>query len=159
MTCSFPPSVFIHRILHPKILSAMGLEFLVCVLSHFNCVRLCDPMDCSLPCSSVHEKYGHSILLSTPVFLPGKSHGQRSLVSCSPWSWTWLSDFPFTFYFHALDKEMATHSSVLAWRIPGTGEPGGLPSMGSRRVRHYWSDLAAAAAGSADVWNWNIYPV
>ena len=50
-------------------------------------------------------------------------------------SWTRLSDFTFTFYFHALEKEMATHSSVLAWRIPGTGEPGGLPSMGSHRVR------------------------
>ena len=45
-----------------------------------------------------------------------------------------LSDFTFTFHFHALEKEMATHSSVLAWRIPGTGEPGGLPSMGSHRV-------------------------
>ena len=47
---------------------------------------------------------------------------------------TQLSDFTFTFHFHALEKEMATHSSVLAWRIPGTGEPGGLPSMGSHRV-------------------------
>ena len=47
-----------------------------------------------------------------------------------------LSDFPFTFHFHALEKEMATHSSVLAWRIPGTGEPDGLPSMGSHRVGH-----------------------
>ena len=45
-------------------------------------------------------------------------------------------DFPFTFHFHALEKEMATHSSVLAWRIPGMGEPGGLPSMGSFRVGH-----------------------
>ena len=49
---------------------------------------------------------------------------------------TGLSDFTFTFHFHALEKEMATHSSVLAWRIPGTGEPGGLPSMGSHRVGH-----------------------
>ena len=49
---------------------------------------------------------------------------------------TRLSDFPFTFHFHAFEKEMATHSSVLAWRIPGTGEPGGLPSMGSHRVGH-----------------------
>ena len=49
----------------------------------------------------------------------------------------------FTFHFHALEKEMATYSSVLAWRIPGMGEPGGLPSMGSHRVRHDWSDLAA----------------
>ena len=47
-----------------------------------------------------------------------------------------LSDFPFTFHFHALEKEMAAHSSVLAWRIPGTVEPGGLPSMGSHRVGH-----------------------
>ena len=59
--------------------------------------------------------------------------------------WTWLSDFTFTFHFPALEKEMAPHSSVLAWRIPGTGKPGGLPSMGSHRVRHDWSDLAAAA--------------
>ena len=59
---------------------------------------------------------------------------------------TRLSYFTFTFHFHALEKEMATHSSVLAWRIPGTGELGGLPSMGSHRVGHDWSDLAAAAA-------------
>ena len=58
----------------------------------------------------------------------------------------WMSDFTFTFHFHAVEKEMATHSSVLAWRIPGTGEPGGLPSMGSHRVGHDWSDLAAVAA-------------
>ena len=51
-------------------------------------------------------------------------------------SWTRLSDFTFTFHFHAFEKEMATHSSVLAWRIPGTGEPGGLPSIGSHRVGH-----------------------
>ena len=59
---------------------------------------------------------------------------------------TWLSDFTFTFQFHTLEKEMATHSSFLAWRIPGMGEPGGLPSMGLHRVGHYWSNLAAAAA-------------
>ena len=58
---------------------------------------------------------------------------------------TRLSDFTFTFHFHALEKEMASHSSVLAWRIPGTGEPGGLLSMGSHRVGYDWSDLAAAA--------------
>ena len=57
-------------------------------------------------------------------------------------SGTLLSDF--TFHFHTLEKEMATHSSVLAWRIPGMGEPGGLPSMGSHRVGHDWSDLAAS---------------
>ena len=121
----------------------------------------------------------------TPVLLPGKSHGRKSLVGCSSWgrseldtterlhfhfslsyigegngnplqysclenpmdggAWwatvhgvtksrTQLSDFTFTFHFHALEKEMATHSSVLAWRIPGTWEPGGLLSMGSHRV-------------------------
>ena len=62
---------------------------------------------------------------------------------------TRLSDFTFTFHVHALEKEMATHSSVLAWRIPGTGEPGGLPSMGSHRVGHNCSDLAAAVAAGA----------
>ena len=83
----------------------------------------------------------------TPVLLPGKSHGQRSLVGCSPWG---REESNMTerlhFHFHALEKEMATHSSVLAWRIPGTGEPDGLPSMGSHRVGHDWSNLAAAAA-------------
>ena len=56
-----------------------------------------------------------------------------------------LSDFTFTFHFHALEKAMAPHSSTLAWRIPGTGEPGGLPSVGLHRVGHDRSDLAAAA--------------
>ena len=63
--------------------------------------------------------------------------------------WTQLSDFTSTFHFPALEKEMATHSSVLAWRIPGTGEPGRLPSVGSHRVRHDLRDLAAAAAAAA----------
>jgi len=74
----------------------------------------------------------------TPVLLPRKSHGQRSLVGCSPCG-CYESDMTeqlHFFHFHALEKEMATHSRVLAWRIPGTGEPGGLPSMGSHRVRH-----------------------
>ena len=59
---------------------------------------------------------------------------------------TRLRNFTFTFHFHELEKEMATHSSVLAWRIPGMGKPGGLPSMGSHRVGHDWSDLVAAVA-------------
>ena len=83
----------------------------------------------------------------TPVLLPGKSHGWRSLVGCSPWGHK-ESDTTEQLHFHALEKAMATHSSVLAWRMPGTGEPGGLPSMGSHRVGHNWSDLAAAAAAS-----------
>ena len=86
----------------------------------------------------------------TPVLLPGKSHGWRSLVGCSPWG-RWGSDmtellhfhFHLHFTFYITEKERATHSSVLAWRIPGTGEPGGLPSMGLHRVGHDWSDLAA----------------
>ena len=82
---------------------------------------------------------------STPVLLPGNSHGRRSLVGYSPWGCeesTQLSNFTFTFHFHSLEKEMATHSR----RIPGRGEPNGLPSMGSHRVGHNWSNLAAAAA-------------
>ena len=136
----------------------------------------------------------------TPMFLPGKYHGQRNLTGYSSWgckrvrhdwvtkqqhlhiyvyvkliygegngtplqysclenpidggAWwaavhgvarsrTQLSDFTLTFHFHALEKEIATHSSVLAWKIPGTGEPGGLLSMGSHRVGHDWSNLAA----------------
>ena len=96
----------------------------------------------------------------TPVLLPGKSHGWRSLVGCSPWvakSRARLSDFTFTFHFHALEKEMTTRSSVLAWRIPGTEEPSGLPSMGSHRVGHNWCDLAVVAAADLtlplEVWS------
>ena len=88
----------------------------------------------------------------TSGYMPGEGDGTPLQYSCletpmdgRAWwasvygvaqSWTRLSDFPFTFHFHALEKEMATHSSVLAWRIPGTGEPGGLPSTGSHRVGH-----------------------
>ena len=71
--------------------------------------------------------------------LPGKSHGWKSLVGCSPWGHKELDmteGFTFTFHFHALEKEMATHSSIRAWRIPGTEEPSGLPFMGSHRVGH-----------------------
>ena len=102
--------------------------------------------------------------LSCPVAMSGEGDGTPLQYSClenpmdrGAWwvavhgvakSWTRLSDFTFTFHFHALEKEMATHSSVLAWRIPGMGEPGGLPSMGSHRVGHDWRDLAAAAAAA-----------
>ena len=71
-------------------------------------------------------------------------------------SQTGLSDFTFSFHFHALEKAMATHSSVLAWRIPGTGEPVGLPSLGSHRVGHDWNDLAAAAA--TPLWSFILNP-
>ena len=66
-------------------------------------------------------------------------------------SQTRLNDFTLTFRFHALEKEMAIHSGVLAWRIPGMGKPGELPSIGSHRVRHDWSDLAAAATVSVEL--------
>ena len=75
----------------------------------------------------------------TPVLLPGKSHGQGAwwaAVHGVAKSRTRLSDYTFTFHFHVLEKEMAAHSSVLAWRIRGTREPGGLPSMGWHRVGH-----------------------
>ena len=93
----------------------------------------------------------------TPVLLPGKSHGQRSLVGCCLWGHI-ESDTTERLHFHfsALEKEMATHSSVLAWRIPGMGEPGGLPSMGSHRVGHNWSTLAAAAAAYIYTFFFNI---
>ena len=76
----------------------------------------------------------------TPVLLPGKSHGRRSLVGCSPWGCT-ESDMTerLHFHFHALEKEIATHSRDLAWRIPGTEEPCGLLYKGSHRVGHDWA--------------------
>ena len=81
----------------------------------------------------------------TPVLLPGESHGWRSLVGYSPGGHE-ESNTTERLHFHTLEKEMATHSSVLAWKIPGMEEPGGLPSMGLHRVGHDWSNLAAAAA-------------
>ena len=81
---------------------------------------------------------------------PGGLQSMGSLRVRHDWA-TSLSFCTFIFHFHALEKEMATHSSVLAWRIPETGEPGGLPSMGSHRVGHDWSDLAAAA----ESWGWD----
>ena len=75
---------------------------------------------------------------------PGRLQSMGSL------SRTQLSDFTFTFHFHALEKEMATHSSVLAWRIPWTEKPGRRQSMGSHRVRHDWSDSAAAVTNGVE---------
>ena len=151
----------------------------------------------SFPLGKASEKFRSRQWHPALVLLPGKSHGWRSLVGCSPWgheesdtteqlpfhfsllcigegngnplqcschenprdggawwaavhgvakSWTRLSDFPFTFHFHALEKEMETHSSVLAWRIPGMGEPRGLLSMGSHRIGHDWSDSSSSSS-------------
>ena len=87
----------------------------------------------------------------TPVLLPGKSHGRRGLVGCSPWGHE-ESDtterLPFTFHFHALEKEMATHSSILAWRIPGMGESGGLSSLGSQSWT-WWKRLSSSSSSSS----------
>ena len=82
----------------------------------------------------------------TPVLLPGQSHGWRSLVGCSPWGHEG-SDMTERLHFHF----SLSHSSVLAWRIPGTVVPGGLPSMGSHRVGHDSTDLAAAVAAAVCV--------
>ena len=68
-----------------------------------------------------------------------------------------LSDFTFAFHFHALEKAMAPHSSILAWRIPETEEPSGLPSMGSHRVGHDWSDLAAVCPPQPQAWTVCLY--
>ena len=104
-----------------------------------SCLTLSNPMDCSPPGSSVHGIFQARVLEWGAIAWkipwteePGRLHAW----GCEESNMTeWLH-----FHFHALEKEMATHSSVLAWRIPGTGEPGGLPSMGSHRVGHDWSD-------------------
>ena len=101
---------------------------------------------------SVHLLFCHIQIFELTSILPGEGNGTPLHYSCleNPMdggAWkaavhgvaegqTQLSDFTFPFHFHALEKEMATHSSVLAWRIPGMGEPGGLPSVGSHRVGH-----------------------
>ena len=82
-----------------------------------------------LLCSAEKAMAPHSSTLAWKIPWTEEPGGLQSMGSR-------LSDFTFTFHFHALEKEMATHFSVLAWRIPGTGEPGGLPSMGSHRVGH-----------------------
>ena len=126
------------------------------------CLTLCNPMNHSMPGLPVHHQLPEStqthvhwvddaIQPSHPLSSP--SPGDRSLFCLSPRSWgalrgegplsaaLWCPNSP------GLEKAMAPHSSTLAWRIPGTGEPGGLPSLGSHRVGHDWSDLAAIAPG------------
>ena len=100
----------------------MGMSYLIAILIYFSLII-------SDVWASFHVYIGH------PYF--GEISSQ---VLC-----TFFNGVVVLLLGHALQKEMATHSSVLAWRIPGTGEPGGLPSMGSHRVGHDWSDLAAAA--------------
>ena len=93
----------------------------------------------------------------TPVLLPGKSHGRRSLVGCSPWSREesdTTEQFHFPFSLSCIGEGNGNSFSILAWRTLGMGEPGVLPSVGSHRVRHDWGDLAAAAAACfIDFWS------
>ena len=110
-----------------------------------SCLTLWNPMDYS-PLGG--EGNGTPLQYSC-LENPMDRGARRAVVHGFARSRTGLSDFTFTFHFHALEKAMATHFSVLAWRIPGTGEPDGLPSLGLHRVGHNWSDLAAAAAGSS----------
>ena len=100
-------------------------------------------MDCSLPGSSIHGIFQARVLEWVAIAFSGrdkKCTKKNIWVICTVHrvteGRTQLSDFTFTFHFDALEKEMATHSSVLAWRIPGTGEPSGLLSMGLHRVGH-----------------------
>ena len=110
-------------------------------------------MDYSPRDSSVHVISQARILKWVAISFSRGSFPLRNWTPASCISRRRLSDFTFTFHFHALEKEMAAHSIVLAWRIPGTGEAGGLPSMGSHRVGHDWSDVAAAAAA----WDWKAF--
>ena len=107
-----------------------------------------DPMDCSLPGSSVHGIFQARVLeWGAIAFSETYSRSQYFLSFFSAVFLLYCWNFKLlTPHFNLLEKEMATHPSVLAWRIPGTGDPGGLLSMGSHRVRHDWSNLAAAAA-------------
>ena len=101
-----------------------------------NCGLLCDYLLILLKASEQCREGNGTPLLYSCLENPMDGGACWAAVHGVAKSWTRLSIFTFTFHFHALEKEMATHSSVLAWRIPGTGEPGGLPSMGSHRVRH-----------------------
>ena len=109
---------------------------------------------CMLPYPCVRKIPWKRTWQSTPVFFAEKSHGQRSLVSYSPWV-AKESDMTEWLHFHfslpELEKQIASHSSVLAWRIPEMVEPGGLPSVGSHRVGHNWSDLVVVALDLREV--------
>ena len=107
--------------------------------------------ECSHYCTIALISHASTPLQYSCLENPMDRGGWEAVVHGVAKSRTWLSDFTFTFCFHALEKDMATNSSVLAWRIPGTAEPGGLPSMGLHRVGHDWSDLAAAATHTSKV--------
>ena len=110
---------------------------------HMVCVATMQLCLCCAKTAQITYKWMGRLSFSKTVFKRTESRPDL-LLSALRWaavhgvakSWTQLSDFTFTFHFHAWEKEMATHSSVLAWRIPGMGEPGGLLSVGSHRVGH-----------------------
>ena len=130
---------------------------------------LSDPMNLTILGTSCKWNQASQSICLCLIYVGGEGNGPPLQCSClenpmdrGAWwaavhgvskSRTGLSNFTFTFRCHALEKEMATHSSVLAWRIPGTGEPGGLLSMGSHRVRHDSSDLAAAIYVGMHFWD------
>ena len=139
MDCS-PPGSSIHGIFQARVLEWVAVSFsgLLHLVLPYRSVAS-DPKYYTLP----HQC--HSMIFGKGNGTPLQCFCQENPMDGRAWwatvhgvtkSWTRLSNFTFTFHFHALEKEMATHSSVLAWRIPGTGEPGGLPSMGSLRVGH-----------------------
>ena len=116
-------------------LSFLPCSFLLSLLFHDDTFQKCYLVVIGLPCWLIWRRQWHP----TAVLLPGKSHGQWRLVGCRPWGRE-ESDtterLPFHFSLSRIQKKMAAHSSVLAWRIPGTGEPGELSPMGSHRVGH-----------------------
>ena len=144
-----PQSLFISLVSFPSAVTKnlfhrVSLETLACL------INLCSQFILLLFSSFNFVPDAHVFMLLS--FISGEGSGTPLQYSClenpmgrGAWqaavhgvtkSQTRLSDFTFTFHFHALEKEMATHSNVLAWRIPGTEEPGGLPSLGSHRVGH-----------------------
>ena len=154
-------------------MAVIKLGYLILFLSHEIshqrfCLKLADEINCKKPFQrGITETRG-----CTPVGKRSEVNGATLQCSCQEnpmdggaWratvhgvamSRSWLCEFTFTFPFHALEKEMATHSSVLAWRNPGTGEPGGRPSMGSHNFRHDWSDLAAVSSSKGKEWHLSI---
>ena len=132
------------------------------------CPTLSNPMDCSLPGSSVHGicqaralEWGaiaFSMVMMTNWYYNRVVKSESGIQTgvkqpLRIWSQTCLCTTENLNCLWTVEKEMATHSSVLAWRIPGTGEPDGLPFMGSHRVGHDWSDLAAAAAAADQLYS------
>ena len=130
----------LHRVCVPLLLYPFVCQILKLLPYLGHCKQCCsEPWH---PCIFLNN--GFLCTLAWKVPWTEEPGGLQSMGSLSR---TRLSNFTFTFHFHALEKEMATRFSVLAWRIPRMGEPGGLPSRGSHRAGHDWSDSAAAAAG------------